>query len=179
MKRVLLVFLFCALGAFAGPVNLDQWYGFAWSGTALPLATYGYDTASADASVLNPGDSPWTITLTAPAYLVLVDGYSSGDRFEAFDGAVSLGLTSLVAAGAQECAGGDGPIHCLADNRFSSGSFLLGVGDHSLSITTVSGSTSGAAWFEVDEVDAGIPEPSTLSLVGLAGFAILAWRRQR
>ncbi|MCE5311241.1 MAG: PEP-CTERM sorting domain-containing protein [Acidobacteriales bacterium] len=39
---------------------------------------------------------------------------------------------------------------------------------------TVSG-WSGAGWFQVDS---GVPEPSTLSLVGLAGFAVLAWRRK-
>lgn len=178
MKRILLVLLLGALGAFAGPINVDQWYGFWWGDTPTPVSTIGWDTPSVDAAVLNPGDSPWTITLTAPAYLVVVDGFMTLDQFEVFDGAVSLGLTSLSTVFADECAGGNGPEHCLADGRYTRGSFLLGVGSHSISImTTTNPYPPGDAWFRVD--DGGVPEPSTLSLVGLAGFAILAWRRKR
>ena len=178
MKRVLLVLLLGALGAFAGPINVDQWYGFWWGDTPTPVSTIGWDTPSVDAAVLNPGDSPWTITLTAPASLVVVDGFMTLDQFEVFDGTVSLGLTSLSSVFASECTGGNGPEHCLADGRYTSGSFLLGVGSHSISImTTTNPYPPGDAWFRVD--DGGIPEPSTLSLVGLAGFAILAWRRKR
>lgn len=175
MKRIFVVFLLCALTAFAGPITTNQWYGFAWFDT-IPSATSGYLVSSADAPVLDPGASPWTISLTSPAYLVLVDGFESVDQFEVFDGGGSLGMTSIPVASHDGCIGGDGPEHCLADSRFSSGGFLLGAGDHTINITTVTGSSPGGAWFQVDS---GVPEPSTLSLVGLAGLAILAWRRKR
>jgi hypothetical protein len=126
--------------------------------------------------VFNPGDSPWTITLLSPAYIVVVDGFESVDRYEILDAGVSLGLTSSPTVGRYGCAGGDGPEHCLADSRYSSGTFLLGAGNHTLSILAYSGNSPGIGWFQVDS-SPDVPEPSTLSLVGLAGLAILAWRR--
>jgi len=177
MRRLLLVLLIFSGAALAGVINPGQWYGFMWSGSSFPIATTGQQTSSVDASVLDPGSGPWTIDLAAPAYLIVVDGFASGDQFEAFDGGVSLGLTLSVSTGTDECSGGDGPNHCLADSRYSSGSFLLGAGSHSLTISTVSGYTSGGAWFGVGTSE--VPEPSTMALVGLAGLGLLAWRRKR
>ena len=105
----------------------------------------------------------------------MVDGFHSGDQFQVFDFGVSLGLTSSVASGVDGCSGGNGPIHCLADSRFSNGSFSLGAGSHSMTISTVAGETSGGAWFEVAS---GVPEPYSFLLVGL-GLGLIAWRRRR
>jgi hypothetical protein len=175
LKKIFIVFLLCALSAFAGPITTDQWYGFAWF-DPMPSATSGYLVPSADASVLDPGASPWTISLASPAYFVVVDGFESVDQFEVFDGGLSLGLTSSPTAHAYGCSGGNGPEHCLADIQYSRGSFLLGAGDHTINITTVTGFSPGGGWFQVDS---GVPEPSTLGLVGLAGLAIIARRRKR
>ena len=169
------------LGAVASPASAavitpDQWYGFTWSG-ALPAGTTGQLTFAAFTPIANPGASPWTFNIAEPTNLFVVDGFNSGDQFEAFNFGASLGVTSLVPLGEVECVGGNDPITCLADPRFSSGVFLLVPGNYSLTIQTVSGLETGGSWFGFQP--ASVPEPGSLGLLALGAAAAIARRRIR
>lgn len=180
MGKFPLALLACSASAFAGTIDVNQWYGFGWSGFSFPIGTYGQLTPSVDKAVLDPGASPWTSTLALPVMLIVVDGSLPGDQFQVYDNGVPLGLTSSVAMGPGEsCAGGDGPVHCLLDPLYSSGIWLLMPGSHSITISTVGGYTLGGAWFGVGTGQGllAIPEPSTSVLVSLGGLGLLAWRR--
>lgn len=161
--------------AAATPITPSGWYGFEWGGT-LPVGTSGAATFAEFTPVANPGGSPWTFTLTDPTNLVVVDGFLSSDRFEAFNFGVSLGLTSLVAAGEGECAGGNDPLTCLADSRFSSGVFLLAPGNYQLTIQAVAGLTSGGSYFGFQSVS--VPEPASIALLAIGAAGALVRRRR-
>jgi hypothetical protein len=168
---LLLLFLFASSQfLFGGVVTLDIWNDFAWP------PVQGQNSTS------NP---PWTITTATTTYFVIVDGYNSGDRFEAFDNAVSLGQTTASTTNFSGCVGGDTPTNCLQDSNFSHGVFALSAGSHSLTIgVTENPWNSGGAWFAVlsrDPLGSSVPEPATfvLSGAGLLAAAALARRRQR
>jgi hypothetical protein len=159
---------------FAGPIAVNQWYGFSWMSPAPTTATTGNSTPSVDAVIFNPGASPWTFNLAGPAEVIAVDGFSSGERFEIFDFGTSLGLTGFAPPGTGGCSGGDGPLYCLADPHYSNGFFLLGAGNHSITIGVQMGQSAGGAWFEA----ATVPEPSSLMLV-IVGIGVLTSCRLR
>ena len=94
------------------------------------------------------GAPPWTfIAGPSGADLTVVDAFLLGDRYEVFDGGVSLGLTS-VPAPSGSC--GDNPVPCLADPGASKRTFTLGAGAHSITIkAVVFPFGSGAAYFRV------------------------------
>jgi hypothetical protein len=123
--------------------------------------------------------SPWTFT--GPGEVTITDLFERGDRFELFDLGLPLGLTSVpVNDGAVTCpsAGlGNDILACLADPKYSQGSFVLGGGPHSLTIEVTQNalnSSGGAAVFQV----ALIPEPGTLVLLSV-GFLALGRLRRR
>ena len=104
----------------------------------------------------------------------MADCCQPGDRFELFDGGVSLGLTSLVATSSTSlCVD---PVTCLADPLLSHGAFLLGAGSHSLTgIVTDSPHGGGGVFFEIT-----VPEPGSAALIGLAlGIVAVVRRRSR
>ena len=165
---------FVSIGSVqAAPIALDQWYAFQWSGTAPADAIActggcGLLTGSIDA----PADSPWTID--GPVVFKVTDAFISTDQFEIFDNLVSVGTTSLFSTG-----GSCGPSvdDCYADSDFSSGLFNLGAGSHSITITTVAGSsTAGAAYFRAES--GSVPAPVPLALMGL-GLAALGYQRRK
>jgi hypothetical protein len=112
--------------------------------------------------------------------LVLTDAFLIGDQFRAYDFGVSLGLTSAPGSG-PSC--GDDPVPCLADPNISSATFMLGPGNHSLTIEAVlSPYGSGAAYFRADELQGVAPEPASWALVAgvlglLAGSRLRRFRR--
>src|SRR5207249_508896 len=88
---------------------------------------------------------PWTFS--GPATITVLDLFLRGDRFELLDNAVSQGQTSVVVNdGGGTCSNNIG--NCLADLTYSRGVFVLGAGNHSLTINVIqnaAGSVSGAA----------------------------------
>lgn len=159
------------------------------SGTAIPFGTFqqfAYTTPGAPATGCSPADpagllcvpsagtltqfagpAPWTFTApTGGAALVVTDAFAAGDRFEAFDFGVSLGMTSAP-AGAGDC--GDDPRVCLITPGMSWRAFILNAGDHSIEIKPVlSPNSVGSAYLMVST----IPEPAAwlLWVSGLAGL---------
>ena len=148
-------------GAASGPsaaataVGFGTWHEMSWSGFAP--------------QPVDSPEPPWTFTATGPALLKVTDWACSGDRFEVFDFGVSLGETPPV-ADQQECFGSADA--CYADPRFSSGTFLLGPGEHSITVTLIRSALqasgdpwgSGVGYFRVDEVP-----PCDAAPAGLVG----------
>ena len=83
-------------------------------------------------------DETFTFTTTGAACVSVTDDFLKGDQFEVFDdtgaGAVLIGTTSSVTIG-----GGTeiGPDAAFVDPTFSSGSFAVGAGSHSITILAV------------------------------------------
>ena len=121
---------------------------------------------------LFPRRSPRTFTAPAQgAQLVVSDAFESGDTFYVYDGATFLGATSAPGSPV-DC--GDDPVSCLAVPGMSRGTFALGAGDHSITLSPYlapSGGGSGyLAW--------AVPEPGSLTLLGV-GLVALACSRRR
>src|SRR5262249_35609602 len=103
------------------------------------------------------------------------DAFRIGDQFAVLDFGNPLGLTSLP-SGSGDC--GDDPVTCLATPGISSAEFLLGPGNHSLTLFPIlAPSGGGAGYLRIDAA----PEPGTWLLLASAGVMFLVARvlRQR
>ena len=169
-----------ALPGFSSAVLYDRWYDFAWTGTPTVQALGGiagytgvngttiYGTTCVGSA---PCADPWTFT--GAALLKVQDLYTDGDRFRVYDGVTLLGDTTVPVDDGTYC--NNDPSLCTS-GVFSHGAFALGAGSHSITIYTINQATGfygGVAVFRVES----IPEPATLSLIGL-GLAAFAFRRR-
>jgi len=169
-----------ALPAFASPILADGTYheflfgpspsaaspcGVACMPTSNPVA----DTTAA---------APWTFS--GAANILVLDLFSEGDIFQIFDNNVLLGTTSNVANTGVDACGGN--IACALSNAsYSRGTFSVGSGSHSLTIThtrDVLNGTGGAAVFSATAATAVVPEPATTALMAASLACLMLVRRR-
>ena len=147
-----------------------SWQLFVWNTNLNPYATgcspqdptgvVPCDGVSLGRNSVYAGSPPWSFTAPANgARLTVVDTGDSGDEFELFDNGVSIGMTSPAQASVY-CyvpVGGD-PGLCLRETGMSSGEFMLGAGDHSITIKPVKGFDFGVGYFRFEPIEAGARE---------------------
>lgn len=163
---------------YAGPINQNTWYQFASAGAGIAatgcdpadplgpfcLSSSGTPTEFADAP-------PWTFTVLETSFFTVTDVFGAGDVFEVFDFGTSLGVTSLPGQG--NCF--DDPVPCLANPTISHRTFVVGAGNHQISITPAAspfGESTGHF------ILTATPEPGTW-LTLAAGLSALGLRRRR
>jgi len=117
------------------------------------------------------GAPAWTFVAPATgATLTVTDAFTHGDSFDLLDFGTLIGSTPAVAA-LGTC--GSDPVDCLADPLSSHATFLLGAGDHSITIEPIAEPFGpGSAYFRVDA--AAIPEPPSVRmlLLGLCPIGV-------
>lgn len=173
--------LFLALPAYPGVIQLGDWQQFSFTdaGTpaagcdpADPLGAFCLSSSGTPSSFLDA--PPWTFSSAKGIFLSVTDAFDSGDQFEIFDFGTSIGITSAFAPNVN-C--GDDPAVCLATAGMSSAIFLLGSGDHSITIIPTVSAGGGSAFFQASNV----PEPGTTALLGagLALFCVMRSKRRK
>jgi hypothetical protein len=121
------------------------WYTFSWSGVGPVFAVEG----------------AFTFTAGGDVEVKVTDDFCKGDRFRIYDFGVPVGDTSLVATG--PCPNDPfsvGPDAAFVDPTYSSGTFPLGPGSHSITIEVITNPFgSGDGYIRVDSAGPTIPLP--------------------
>jgi len=178
MRYVNRVATFCAL-AFAALAFTPQ------PGQAGPLPINGlwheFDWNNGPGVWVN--DSPFIFTSAGVIIVDITDAYSPGDLFEVYNHGVLIGTTSIPNVPAPYIAD---PDLAFAHPGFSSGSFILGPGSHSIGIKVIqvpNNTPNGAGYIRVQPyIDLSeVPEPTSMTMagLGLAGLAYAGYRRWR
>jgi hypothetical protein len=117
-------------------------------------------------------EGPFTFNHPQAVRLDVTDDFLKGDRFEVFDFGVSIGMTSLVApVGGSEV----GPEAAFNDPTWSSGSFILGAGAHSITMRAIVNPFGGGRGYLRAMP---VPEPSTVAFgIFAIGSLLLTSRR--
>lgn len=173
----LFVLGFLASGALlsgASTVQLDgRWYNFKTvKGVDFGAGVdFAWNHTSYDGVYYDPGPPAWTfVAPTNGATVTVLDGGEIGDVYNVWDNGTKIGTTSSAVQNAQGC--GDNPTACLADSRVSKGTFQLGPGAHSLTISIASTPypNSYESWFRVQSGGGSVtPTPTITSVSSAAG----------
>jgi hypothetical protein len=95
-------------------------------------------------------EGPFTFTSAGPVEVKVTDDFCKGDQFRIYDFGAPIGDTSAVPVGDCPMVGPDA---AYADPAYSSGSFPLGPGDHSITIQAiVNPFDGGQGYIRVDSV---------------------------
>ena len=109
------------------------------------------------------GPPPWTFLAPAGGLdLTVVDDGVAGESYEIFDNGVSIGRTNDVQQGPTSVTCFD-PDVCLADARYTRGTFFLPAGPHSITIPyspTTNVNSDGSGYFRVQAAGPPAPPPS-------------------
>ena len=178
----------------ATEIVLNQWYTghFVDNGTALlggaqvgGLGLHGPLPGGLFGDAIDAPDAPWEITLLKDAVLIVADAEIAGDRFDLFDNGQPIGMTSTPlaydpnnlyeACNANAILNLEQDIACaLADVNYSSGSFVLQAGPHSITGIFLGSVSQGDFNFSVQH---DVPAPGVLAMLAL-GLAGVAGRRR-
>ena len=200
IPKILLGLGLMALPAFCGPIGIGSgWYVFIWgpglgpTGTAMDAfaagGTSGYtgtlNTPIAGISCTPSNTAPCDsfsqpFSFSGAATLVVNDLFFDGDRFQIYDNGVLIGTTSVPGTTQPSC--GNDPAGCT-QSYMSKGSFVISnTGLNSISINLIEetpGINNGQAVLELLAGPA-VPEPTTLSMMGLGlGALLFGWRARR
>jgi hypothetical protein len=150
--------------ARADNITVDGgWQSFSWTNAPGTMNTEG----------------PLSYTSAQQTKLTVTDAFLDGDRFQVFDKDMPLGLTSPATDDGTQI--GDKASAALSNPKFSSGSFLLSPGSHSITIKIVGtavGHSMGTGFLRADTLGAPshTPEPAGLTLVLAAGACVACYR---
>ena len=121
-------------------------------------------------------EGPFTFTSTCNILLKVTDAYLDGDQFEVYDFGSLIGTTSTPTdSGAQIGSDADA---ASADARWSSGSFLLATGSHSITMKTIAIPTDHPGGGAYLRADCAVPVPGAVVL-GALGTGLVGWMRRR
>jgi hypothetical protein len=175
--------------AISGPIVFDQWYEFAFSLGYASTGCFPEDPSGPGCTPSSGGDSvfadepAWQFSVPSGSTveLTVTDAFLYGDAFKVYDTAHTfIGETPAVAIGGD--SGLSDPELALLDPGLSHASFLLPGGDYGhyyfILINPYQQSAPGAAYFKVEVVPEGVPEPSTLLLLGGGLISLVAVRRK-
>jgi hypothetical protein len=153
----------------AATIVQGTWYDLAWNGGVGTSLTDGPGFLG----TTDPGAPPWTFNAAAPFTLFVTDCCTSGDRFEVFDNAVSVGITPVPST-MDTCF--QPPAGCVGNPGMSQASFPFNAGSHSFAFTMFAEvAPNGEAFFRLD---AATPEPSTWIFFA-SGLAVAGFLRRR
>lgn len=156
----------------AAAISADVLYGFAWEGVGVADEAFGEGFRdNAGLVVSDPGAAPWTFS--GEGSFEVLDLLVLADRFTVYDNGALLGVSSVPGGGF--C--GNNLARCFADPNASYGSFLLGAGDHSITILAT-GFERGRGAFRFTPVSA-VPLPATAWLFGSALFGLITAARRK
>ncbi len=79
-------------------------------------------------------EGPFTFSVTSAGYLDVTDAFIAGDQFEVYDFDSMIGTTSYPQSDTDAT---EDPDVAFADPRWSSGSFQLGPGEHSITVRVI------------------------------------------
>jgi hypothetical protein len=177
---VMALSLCAAASAQAGAILQDQsfWYAFEFDAQgafaiAAPPSWTGGNVVAAD-------DPAWTFNVAGGNVAFQVtDAWLKGDIFDVYDFGSFVGETSNVPQ--SNVGTTSNPDVAFADPTYSSASFAMGAGNHSITIKAAVNpyQPPGEAYFRVKSVDSVTPEPGAMPLMalGLIGLAVVARRR--
>ena len=184
--RVLAVLCLLALPALSAPVApTNEWISFGWVGGVGAHGFGGFSDYIGSLGTPVFGTGPGCVPLSAATCmftgsytLTVQDLFFDGDQFAVYDNGVLLGNTSASVNTGTDC--GNDPAGCTGAN-VSTGTFVLGAGDHSLDIVLIQQTTgipNGRGAFIFNGEVAGVPEPATMGLIGL-GLVGIAFRLRK